>query len=240
MIRFVTGTDTGVGKTWVTAWLAYQAMQAGQTVAIYKPVQTGSPSLTQPEDPETVAQLLGGGVCHWPAIPASVQQPLAIGYTYNFLPPVTPAVADETGMIQVDKIVAIASALSKMADVLLIEGAGGILAPLTAESDIYGLIQRCYQAMPTLQCTVVARPDLGTINHTRLTLAALQGLRVDRVVVSGYTADSNAVAITSLPRMFEHWLPVPVTYLPLLPADVTRWPSDHWVGPHKALYQATV
>ena len=231
MIRFVTGTDTGVGKTMVTAWLAQQALRAGKTVAVYKPVQTGSSAENIPEDPCTLMGYLGGQVSCWSEVPQIIEQPLAVGYTYNFLPPVTPAVADEMGCIDVNRVVGIAQALAQQADVLLIEGAGGLMVPLTNQMDMLNLIQLLYQAIPQMCCTVVARPNLGTINHTRLTLAALQGIPVDRVVVSGYVAESCDVAIASLPRMFAQWLPMPVTYLPPLPNHSAHWPSDHWAEP---------
>jgi dethiobiotin synthetase len=222
-VHFITGTDTNVGKTVVTGWLALQALQSGNTVAVYKPVQTGSVDVLLPEDPCTIAAYLANhGFAappeQWLLAPQlNADQTLAIGYSYSFQPPVTPAVADVAGVIDLKTIITVITALANQVDVLLIEGAGGLLVPITPTLDTLGLIGAIRQNLPALTCMVVARPNLGTINHTRLTLSCLQPVcPVHGVIVSGYPKDSADIAIKTLPDMFAHWLPVPVTYLPYL------------------------
>jgi dethiobiotin synthetase len=208
--HFITGTDTGVGKTVVTGWLAAQAAQQGHTVAIYKPIQTGSVALDKPDDPCTLYDSLtamGHAVTPpalWSSVTRSVTTPgtINLGYTYNFLPPVAPSVADVDRGINPALIASIARQLAKQVDVLLIEGAGGLLVPLTPTVDTRMLIQQ-------LGCPVVlvARPDLGTINHTRLTLEALGSIPLQALIISNYPIHTQALAVQSLPEQLTQWLP---------------------------------
>lgn len=151
---FVTGTDTGVGKTFVSSWLC---LHTG--AAYVKPIQTGG---SRGSDTEWVAQL---GVRTCPE-------------TYVFREARAPhqAAAREGRKVRIRDIT-----LPKIQD-LVIEGAGGVLVPLNAEESMADLMR--VLAVPVL---VVARAGLGTINHTRLSLEALEarGIRVLGTIVSG-------------------------------------------------------
>lgn len=196
---FVTGTDTGVGKTVVTAGLAAAAAKKGLSVCVYKPIQTGSPSLEVAEDPQQVQAWLGDGV-------------VSVHHTYNFLIPVAPYVADPQQTIRLDKIVEDFRLLQARYDVVLVEGAGGVRVPIAPQIDTRHLIQAL--GLATL---LVARPNLGTINHTLLSVESLQqaGIQVQGVIISNMPegealATCQDVAIQTLQDVFKAFLPVPL------------------------------
>jgi malonyl-CoA O-methyltransferase len=167
---FVTGTDTGVGKTVVAACLA-QAWRAGY----WKPIQTGT--ATGDEDTATVAALAG--------VPAD----RIVAPVYALQAPLSPhAAAELEGItITMDAIV-----LPTIPPPLVVEGAGGILVPLNARNFMVDLMAKL--ALPIV---LVARSTLGTINHTLLSLAALRArsLPVAGVIVNGPPNAGNRSAI---------------------------------------------
>jgi dethiobiotin synthetase len=194
---FVTGTDTGVGKTVVTAGLAAAAARQGLSVCVYKPIQTGSPTLDVAEDPQQIQTWLGEGV-------------VSVTHSYNFLIPVAPYVADPQRTIRLEKIVEDFRSLQARYDVVLVEGAGGVRVPIAPQIDTRHLIQAL--GLPTL---LVARPNLGTINHTLLSVESLQqaGIQVQGVIVSNMPegealAASQDVAVQTLQDVFKAFLPV--------------------------------
>lgn len=190
MPLFITGSDTGVGKTVVTALLAAEAQARGRSVCVYKPVQTGSAAPDQPEDPLTVNRWLA--------------KPVDAVNTYNFLEPVAPYVADAGRSIRPAVIRETVQDLLNRYEEVLVEGAGGVRVPIAPGYEMIDLMTDL--ALPVL---VVVRPDLGTINHTLLTVEALtiRGLEIRAVVVSGYPSDSCDPAIRSLPEVFARFLP---------------------------------
>jgi dethiobiotin synthetase len=155
---FVTGTDTGVGKTEVSCALVAGARAAGVDVVAMKPAQSG----VTPGEP-TDADLLhaaSGGV-----------EPLEALCPYSFAAPLAPAVAArlEGRAVSLEAIVLRARALAARHDAVLVEGAGGLLVPLT-ERETYADLAVAL-GLPVL---VVARAGLGTVNHTALTVEALR------------------------------------------------------------------
>lgn len=181
-----------MGKTVVTAGLAAAAFEAGNSVCVYKPIQTGVLE-DEAGDCETVRFLTG--------------LPIETVCSYRFDPPATPWVADSHDEISVDLLKATLNALQKQYDVVLVEGAGGVRVPVTATVEMIDLIW-LFDA-PAL---VVTRPDLGTINHTLLTVEALMHRKINilGVVVSGFPLANKEVAVETLPRVLEQYLPVPV------------------------------
>ena len=159
---FVTGTDTGVGKTVVTGGLAAALRARGRTVGILKPVQSGA----RADDPAGDAALLGA-TC-----------------VYAFEAPLAPLVAArlEGATVELEPVVRAAERLAAANDVLLVEGAGGLLVPL-AENLLVADVARAL----ALRLVVVARAGLGTVNHVLLTLdaARARGLEVAAVVLNG-------------------------------------------------------
>lgn len=167
---FVTGTDTGVGKTLVACAVAAALRARGIDVGAMKPVETGV-GPAGPSDAHALAAAAGDG------------DPLELVCPQRFALAAAPSVAaaEAGGRVDVDAIRRAFDALAGRHEWLVVEGAGGLLVPLRddfAMADLAGEL-----ALPLL---VVARAALGTINHTLLTLeaAAARGLRVAGVVVS--------------------------------------------------------
>ena len=183
MIRFVTGTDTAVGKTVAAAALARAELAAGRRVAYCKPVQTGlRPG--EPGDAGYVAATAGVAVTEG----LRLEEALA------------PAVAAERDGIKVD-VDALVSWCRHQAggvDMLLVEGAGGLLVPLAEDTTMADLA-----TWLGAEVVVVTRPGLGTLNHTALTVEAARsrGLPVAGLVVCGWPAEPGVTETTNLERL---------------------------------------
>jgi dethiobiotin synthase len=183
MITFVTGTDTGVGKTVAAAALARAEQEAGRVVAYCKPVQTGlGPG--EPGDADFVAAAAG--------VPVSEGLRLAEA--------LAPAVAaDRAGIkIDVDALVSWCRNQADGVDVLLVEGAGGLLVPLSGDLTMVDLAARL-----GADVVIATRPGLGTLNHTALTVEAARarGLPVAGLVVCGWPGEPGVVESTNLERL---------------------------------------
>jgi dethiobiotin synthetase len=196
MSLFITGTGTGVGKTVVTAALAAFLKSRGEDVCVYKPIQTGSPDASQPEDPTQIKTWLGDDV--------------ETACSYCFPEPLAPYAADLEKTIRSGKILEDFKALQRKHRIVLVEGAGGVRVPVAKHLEMIDLIR-----MLQLPVVVVTHPHLGTINHTLLTVEALltQRLEVKGVVISGAptdTATHSEPAVRTLLPTLEPFLPVPV------------------------------
>lgn len=187
---FVTGTDTGVGKTVVACALARGWRARGRRVAVMKPVETGVAG--EPEDATRLRAAAGD--------PA----PLEVVCPWRFGAPLAPVMAARAAgapPVDVAALVAHARRRATEADVLLVEGAGGLLVPVEGRTTWVDVVARL--GIPLL---IVAANRLGAINHTALTarVASEAGLRIRGFVLSHPTAqrdascDSNALAITEL------------------------------------------
>lgn len=206
----MTGTDTGVGKTWVSATLASEWTRAGLRVAALKAAETGcrpGPAGLVGEDDEILVRAAGG----W--------QPERCRYLFK--PAVAPGVAaDELGMtIDFDRIADQVEVLRTAANRVIIEGAGGWLVPMGEGRTIEDLARRL--AFPVL---VVARAGLGTINHTALTVRAVwsAGLEVVAVAMSMKPGDDVPFALRNQSEL-ERMLEVPVVPID---ADLASAASD--------------
>jgi dethiobiotin synthetase len=186
---FVTGTDTGVGKTVLAAALAAALRAEGVDVAAFKPVVTGldEPQDGRPADHELLAAAAGR--------PADEVAP------HRFGPPVSPHLAAELAGTALDPAALVAAARGLRADVVVAEGVGGLLVPLTL-----GYTVRDLAIDLGWPVVVAARPGLGTINHSLLTVesARAAGLDVRAVVLTPWPLEpsvmqrSNADAIARL------------------------------------------
>lgn len=198
MKLFVTGTDTGVGKTFVTAAIARELVRQGESVFAWKPIETGChehAGLLIGEDAETLA------------IAAGDWQTDAGRGLYLFRTPVAPYVAAalESRSIDVAQVVSMAHAATTTS--VLVEGAGGLRVPITSDVDIASLAHSC--GYPVV---IVARASLGTINHSLLTVEAARrdGLTVAGVVLSRLpdvdqqTAESNRREIARIGHVPVH------------------------------------
>lgn len=162
---FITGTDTGVGKTVVTAALGALLQREGHDVGVMKPVQCGG------KDAEFLKKTL------------RIKDAMAEINPFFAPEPLSPHLAFQRAKITIDinKIIEIYSELQKRHDIVLVEGAGGLMVPLTDDYLVADLIRDL-----DLDTVVVSRLGLGAINHTLLTLeqAKARGIRVKGVVFS--------------------------------------------------------
>jgi dethiobiotin synthetase len=175
-VVLVTGTDTGVGKTTTTAALAAVLNGTGRSVAVYKPCQSGAAD--GDSDAAEIVRLAGvtaeAGVV--------LQEPLA---------PVAAAAIDGTPLPSLAAHALRIRELAGAHDHVLVEGAGGLLVELDSGggtlADLGSLLAAAF--------VVVARPGLGTLNHTALTLEALsaRGLDVLGVVLGSWPLSPDAV-----------------------------------------------
>ena len=172
---FVTGTDTGVGKTIVTAAIAWNLKQAGRKVGVMKPIQTGA-IVSGPTDIEFVQKLIGDdGLVEYSC-------------PYTFADPVAPLVASMLSDERIDirRIKDSYKKLKENNETVIVEGAGGMLVPILEDYFMSDLALDL--DIPIL---IVTRPNLGTLNHTLLTLeyAKRKGLEVAGIVISNYPWD---------------------------------------------------
>ena len=170
----VVGTDTGVGKTVISALLAkrYRA-------SYWKPVATG---LQDDHDPRTVQALTAQQVHVWPSC-----------YTFN--PPVSPHLAGRLANEEVCSQTLLQTWQNYKSRPTIVEGIGGVLVPLNDAGELFADWLQWLQ----IPCIVVATASLGTINHSLLTIEALRArhIHIAGVVLNGDPASAphNAEAI---------------------------------------------
>jgi len=176
---FVTGTDTGVGKTLVSALLC-----AALEGVYWKPIQTGA---SEDSDRRTVMELAG------------LSAERTIPECYVFDPPVSPHLAAEWAGTTID-LATIRLPEGRLPGPLIAEGAGGVMVPVNGSEFMLDMMGRL-----GLPVVVVARSALGTINHSVLTVRALQasGLAVKGVVMVGTPNADNERAV-------ERYGPAPI------------------------------
>lgn len=182
----VTGTDTGVGKTLVTAAIAAALTEGGRRVGVMKPAETGC----RP-DAEDARTLIAA---------ARDPAPLADVCPYRLPDPLAPSLAAERAGVAID-VAALAALGQRRAatyDVLLIEGAGGLLVPLTRTASFADLA-----AELRARVLLVVGSRLGAINHALLTLDALASRRiaVAGYVVNRLAADDDLAVATNEPLL---------------------------------------
>ncbi len=197
---FVTATDTEVGKTVIAGAIANWFHRRGKKVAVLKPVATGCVRRREglvSEDAEFLA------AC------AASHHPLDLICPQRYAEPLAPSVAAKRAKQPLDweAIQRSIRIMSADSDVMIVEGVGGVMVPMDDK-----LLVIDFARMLGVPAIVVARPALGTINHTVLTVRALQsaGVRVAGVVINQYPAESPSVAEETNPREIEKWAKVPV------------------------------
>ena len=185
---FITGTDTGVGKTVLSASLLAAMMAAGEPVRAHKPVLTGlddhgheAGPAAWPADHELLGAVAG-------MEPEDVS-PLRFG------PAVSPHLAAALSGVQIDPEKLLAAALAGTAGkTLVVEGVGGLLVPLSEDFSV------CDLALALgLPLVIAARPGLGTINHTLLTLSVARevGLEVAAAVLTPWPERPSALELSN-------------------------------------------
>ena len=196
---FVTGTDTDVGKTVASTWLAAVLAPLAR-VALVKPFQTGSLTPSIDGDEAFYRDHLGDDVTM---------------ETIESLPePLAPSIAaDRAGRrLELPPVVARCREIAAQHDVTLVEGAGGLLVTISEADDMATLANQLDAPL-----VVVIRPALGTLNHTMLTVEAAErrGLEVELLICSGFPDDAGVVELENL-RFLQ-------ARLPALPLVVLRW-----------------
>ena len=169
---FVTGTDTGVGKTVISAALARRLLQMRCSVGVMKPVETGV-RFNSPDESDAARMIVAAGL----------HDALELVCPYRFRAPLAPVVAAglEGVSIEVEGIVGPYRQLAERHAFMVVEGAGGVLVPMGQDWTVRDLIARL-----GLPVVLVGRAGLGGINHALLTLESLgrEGIVVKALVLN--------------------------------------------------------
>jgi dethiobiotin synthetase len=199
----VTGTDTGVGKTVVTAAIAAAAQETGLWVAVIKPGQTGVGSGAE-TDVEAVARLAA---------------PWKVRTLAKYPDPLAPrAAARVSGRPPLVLSEVVTSIRDTPGDLVIVEGAGGLLVPVGER----GWTIADLAVELGAPAVVVARAGLGTLNHTALTLEALAQRDIPaRVVIGAWPAAPELVDLTNLYDLDGELAGA-------VPEGVGSWPSEEF------------
>jgi dethiobiotin synthetase len=188
---FITGTDTGVGKTLITGGIAKILRKQGLKVGVFKPVATGC-RMEMNELVSRDAEFLR--MC------AELNEPMTVIMPAAYEIPAVPIVCarKENRPIDYEQIAAMYNYLAKTCDVVLVEGIGGAMVPLDEHTMIIDLAAK--MKLPTV---IVAREKLGTVNHTLMTINAVRhaGLHVAGVVINGHIYPSAGIAEETAPKI---------------------------------------
>jgi dethiobiotin synthetase len=197
---FITGTDTGVGKTVATAVLAKLLRDTGIKVGVMKPVTSGcivTGGKLLSEDAELLKWAAASDAPDSDICPYLLREPLA------------PSVAASMDGISIsfEKIAEAYIRLAACHDFVLVEGAGGLLVPLTKEGFVSNLIR--HLGLPAI---IIARPGLGTVNHTLMTCLCAKncGIGVKGIIINRYPQKPGP-AEEYAPEMIEERSGVRVT-----------------------------
>ncbi len=211
---FVTGTDTGVGKTLVSAALAAALREQGLDVGVMKLVETGWPeSATIPSDAHRLRTAAG--------VSETVEQICP----YRFPAPLAPLAAARAAGCQIEMPV-LMEAFRRLADrhaYMIVEGVGGLLVPVTETLDVSDVLVQL--GLPAI---VVGRAALGGVNHACLTLDALKARNVPilALVLNRAAGEGSSMQTDSTYALLAERCRVPVLgplpYEPLLAGD---WPK---------------
>lgn len=180
---FVSGIDTDAGKSYVTGWLACEFMDKGFSVITAKPVQTGNVEFS--EDIEVHRRIMG-----MPMQQVDIDHTTApIIFSY----PASPHLAAKIdgGAIDLEVIDRAVATLGSLYDIVLVEGAGGLMVPLDEE-----ILTIDYPLTRKLPVVLVTNGRLGSINHTLLSLEALRsrGMRLHSLVYNSHFDKDEIIA----------------------------------------------
>ena len=188
---FVTGTDTEIGKTAITAGLAAVLKRRGINAGVMKPISAGG---------RADAKLLRRA--------ARSDQPLDTINPIYLRDPLSPNIAArrEEKILDLAPVFDAFNHLSKIHDYLLVEGVGGLLVPIADDFLVADLAARL-----DLPLLIVARAALGTINHTLLTIEAARarGLQINSVIYNTLSAGSSDVSAQMSPEVVTRISGVP-------------------------------
>ncbi len=211
---FITGTDTGVGKTVIAGAIIKVLQSLGVKTCAMKPIESGcgkeGPVLI-PYDGMFLKQA------------AHMDDPISLVVPCCFENPLAPLAASELEgkSVSIDEIKKAYYALYKSYEAIVVEGIGGLMVPIKKDYYVVDLAKEL--SLPLL---IVAKPGLGTINHTMLTLnyALEAGLEVAGLIINYSRPPENSLAEKTNPSLLAEICPVPVIgafpYLKIMGEDV--------------------
>lgn len=166
---FITGTDTGIGKTTVGAAFVRAVVASGVRVRALKPVESGC-------ETDAAGEFVPADALKLRAASSVPDAPLAEIIRYRLAEPLAPAVAAERANVEVDveECLALVGRARSDADFVTVEGAGGLLVPFAGTAATGYVTVADFAALVGFPVLVVARARLGTINHTLLTIRELE------------------------------------------------------------------
>ncbi|WP_133877016.1 dethiobiotin synthase [Actinoplanes brasiliensis] len=218
-IVLVTGTDTDVGKTIVTAAVAAAAQASGLRVAVIKPGQTGI-NTGAPTDIDVITRLAAPDTTRTLAEYPEPMAPLAAA-TVAQLPP-----------LELYEVVDAIRAEADKHDLVLVEGAGGLLVPMGVRPSGESWTVADLATTLGLSTIVVARAGLGTLNHTALTLEALARRGVPAgVVIGAWPADPDLVHWANLSELVPHLIGALPEGAGAMDPGVFRRSAPGWLTP---------
>lgn len=181
-VIFVSGIDTDAGKSYATGWLAKQLMDEGKKVASLKFIQTGQPD-GKSIDIDVHRRIMGV------TLPEDIE---GLTYPQVFNYPASPQLAArlDNREIDLDAVDEAVSTLSERYDIVLVEGAGGLMVPITDD-----FLTIDYPLSRQLPVALVTNGILGSISHTVLSLEALKnrGIRVSHLLYNTHFDDDEVI-----------------------------------------------
>lgn len=205
---FITGTDTGVGKTIVSAAILRGFIKKGLKIGAMKPIETGclnKDGILLPSDGMFLRDM------------AEMNDPLEFVTPIKFENPVSPLVASrlENEAIDLDRIFKIFDNLKKKYDYIVVEGVGGLMVPIVKlqkrKTEAFYFVRDLIKDME-LEVIIVSRPFLGTINHTLLTVEALNNKKipVKGLIINHSTEIKGDVSVATNPEILTEILDIPL------------------------------
>ncbi|MCJ7692294.1 MAG: dethiobiotin synthase [Sedimentisphaerales bacterium] len=206
---FITGTDTGVGKTIIAGAITMILKAKGLSVGVFKPIATGckrSWGGMISDDTKFLANCANSELSLSTITPVGYPTPAA---------PIVSADCDGPA-INFEKIATAYKKTCEQSDIVIIEGIGGVRVPLTDEFDLLDLAVEF-----DLPLVIVARPNLGTINHTLMTIDCVHAakLKIAGVIINGYDATKATTAEETAEHVISRCTSINV--LSVVPFDET-------------------
>ncbi len=206
---FITGTDTGVGKTLIAGAIARILTDKGLKVGVFKPIATGCKNNWEgliSNDTEFLSYCANSDL--------SLSTITPVGYPIPAVPVVSAACNGSA--IDFNRIAAAYKDICQNSDIVIVEGIGGVRVPLTEEFDLLDLAVEF--ALPVV---IVTRPNLGTINHTLMTIDCVRAaeLKIAGVVINGYNATESTEAEDTAPDVIAKYSGADI--LAVVPFDET-------------------
>lgn len=197
---FITGTDTGVGKTVVAAGLAAALKAKGIDVGVMKPIQSGCRRHRGKLIPSDSLFLIKA---------AGIKDCLDLITPYRLFHPLAPSVASEIEKVEIDikRILDAYKRLLELHDIVIVEGIGGLLVPIKKDYFIADLIRDL-----SIPIIIVARAGLGTINHTLLTVkyASFRGIEIIGIILNNVVGKRAGLAEKTNPEVVEELSGLPL------------------------------